>query len=296
MKYQQLLFSRSENVDYRWLLQPSRMSVNDLRILEDLFWSDSFRGYIETKKLFSMPIYCLHLASGSVLLEFRRTSHIDIEKREIDALQGIYVERELVWYFRFALTWLLSEHRSVLNVWDSGTIDFRQADLIRGKLSGEYLIDFGRLVGNLNTFPTSSFNEPSYANQRILEFNEQGYLELLTALYPSPNYERLNLEQFAFGVLSSEKHKYEMLDFVAYIGASTEATRMGSHLNVNETSSSLQGDSRNKSSKKPAPPTFENMVDSMKDTDRKSRTSEKRNPTKENDPFNMILRKLNLKK
>jgi hypothetical protein len=184
----------------------------------------------------------------------------------------------------------------VLNVWDSGTIDFRQADLIRGKLSGEYLIDFGRLVGNLNTFPTSSFNEPSYANQRILEFNEQGYLELLTALYPSPNYERLNLEQFAFGVLSSEKHKYEMLDFVAYIGASTEATRMGSHLNVNETSSSLQGDSRNKSSKKPAPPTFENMVDSMKDTDRKSRTSEKRNPTKENDPFNMILRKLNLKK
>ncbi|MCK6580680.1 MAG: hypothetical protein L6Q98_21520 [Anaerolineae bacterium] len=297
MKYQQLLYSRSENIDYRWLIYPSALTKNDLRTLEDLFWSDTFRSHIETEQLFTAPTYCFHLVKGSVLLEFRRTHYTDsTKKRAIDALQGIYVEREFVWYFRFALAWLLTEYRSLLDVWGSGTVDFDQADQVREKLSTEYLFDFGRLVSNSNPLPIDFSGDSRHQRQRILEFNEQGYLQLLAALYPSPNYTRLNLEQFAFGVLSSEKHKFETLDFVSYLG--------GSYGNIDKGNSSiilpnaLKSEEGAKNTENEAPPTpnFENMVDSMRGSPRKTRSSKTKKQTEDNDPFSVILRKLNLRK
>lgn len=219
MKYQQILFSRSINKDYRWMITSTYLTDNELHLIEDTVWSDALRSHPYVFQSPLRPVYHLNLSNASVVIELYRTNHKDSKERFIDALQGVVVKHSDLWYMRFALPWLLTECRSILNIWEIQGDELAQADNYTKIPSQEYLFDYNALNQRINN--NSYITTKPYPHNQSIDFNEEGMQQLIALLSPNANFSSLHLQQFAFGVLPQESKKFHGFNYIAYIGNKT---------------------------------------------------------------------------
>jgi hypothetical protein len=205
MKYQNLLFSRSFNQDYRWILTPSFLSSSDLDKLERLIWSDEGRRYLEGLSL--RPTFLIRLPNAYALCRFYRTNFTDSRKRPIDCIDGIAISLADSWFLRFALAWLLTDQTHILDSWKK--LDFDKVDSYTRKVPETQEFDLNSL-----TEKNSMLFDGHAPIRKEFPFSQSGFEKLVSYLYPSPNIEDLELLEFAYGVSPSMVSRYQSFDIV----------------------------------------------------------------------------------
>ncbi len=197
MKYHNILFSRTQNVDYRWMIVPEYINSDELRELESIIWSDDVRNYFSQSQQSDLcPFFLIEMASSYILVRFRRTAYHDSRKRPIDCIEGISVSLDQAWFLRYASPWILSNHWDLLDVWSG--IEFQKAeDLINNK-SEDFELNFGIMNEELNCL--GSIEERSEHSDSIT-YSEKGFNSVINRLSPYPYIPDTHLQimQIAFG-------------------------------------------------------------------------------------------------
>lgn len=217
MKYQNLLFSRSFNQDYRWILSPSILSSPDLERLERLVWSDEGRKYLDGLSVH--PTFLIRLSNSYALCRFYRTEFTDSRKRPIDCIDGIAVSSVDAWFFRFALAWFLTDKAYLLDSWKS--LDFDRVDSYTRKTPETLEFDLNTL-----TEKSSAIFDGHAPVSKEFTFNQSGFEKLVNYLYPSPNIADLELLEFAYGVSPSMISRYQNFEIVTPIDGKLSFTNL----------------------------------------------------------------------
>lgn len=137
MIYQALLYSRSLSKDYRWMIVPSKVSLESLKALNQLY-----NLYDQCKHAFGkssvLPLYCLNHPEATFLVSCGLSNHKDKDGRNIYCLQGISIPHEYRRHFWFILPWILAHYdgEGLLNTWRK--TDFSGADDIVCRTSENY--------------------------------------------------------------------------------------------------------------------------------------------------------------
>ncbi len=203
MIFQNFLFSRSTLEDYRWILVPDFFSDEDKRVLEELMWEEEIRPSLQTG--ISNPFsFCLFFLSKSYIIgRFWRTNYMDKNKRPIDCIDGIAVDKTEAWFLRFALPSFLTDQSILLNSWE--TLDFQSCDLIKGRPSEKTVLD-------LNLLPKVVLSENDNIEQ-LFSFDQIGFERLVRYLSPWSK-RRLDLLQIAYGIPASATSNFQDFNIV----------------------------------------------------------------------------------
>lgn len=219
MIYQALLYSRSFSKDYRWMIVPSRVSLESLKALNQLY-----NLYDQCKHVFGkssvLPLYCLNHPEATFLVSCGLSNHKDKDGRDIYCLQGISVPHKYRRHFWFILPWILANYDSegLLSAWRK--IDFSGADDIVRRASEDYSFKLDPLdesLAELMKTPKSPagklfIHEPTY-----ISFDTVGLKELSHVL--SSYHDCMD---FAFG---ATREMIKAFDFkvVAKVGSRSKA-------------------------------------------------------------------------
>lgn len=215
MKYQHLLFSRSINRDYRWMITPEYLSSSDLDSIVEYFWLDEIRYILP---IHPSTIYLFNLKNCSVLIRLCATKKTDKFGRRIDALQGICVPNYFGWYMRFVLPWILINVEKYLN--PINAVNFQNADTLAHTPSESYSFDMSQLnqlpLGITDLISLFKFNLGEQKIQKTLEFSEAGFKQLVELCMPvgrSP----LKLLQIAFGIPPEKVNIFASFDIISLL-------------------------------------------------------------------------------
>ncbi|MFN3532547.1 MAG: hypothetical protein ACK41Q_08580 [Candidatus Brocadia sp.] len=197
MIYQELLYSRSFSKDYRWMIVPQNVSMDNLKALNLLY-----NMYDKYKDAFSkssvLPLYCLNHTDATFLVSCGLSNHKDKDGRDIYCLQGISVPHEYRRHFWFILPWILAnyEGKGLLNTWKN--IDFSSADDIVRRASVDHSFKLDQLdesLAKLTQTPGSSSEKLPVNVPTYISFDKSGLKELSHLL--SSYHDCMD---FAFGV------------------------------------------------------------------------------------------------
>ncbi|MCF6158338.1 MAG: hypothetical protein E3K32_07165 [wastewater metagenome] len=199
MIYQELLYSRSLSKDYRWMLIPSKISVETLKTLNQLYnMYDKYKNTFNKSPV--SPLYCLNHPETTSLVNCCLSEHKDKDGRGIYCLQGISVARKYRRHFWFILPWILDGYnkQGVLNTWQK--IDFSHADEIVHHVSEECslkLDQLGESIAELTkTRASGSARERVPTHELVyIPYNNEGLKELSHLISSSYH----NCTNFAFG-------------------------------------------------------------------------------------------------
>lgn len=202
MIYKNLLYSRSENRGYRWILLPSFLTQEDGEKLQGLLLSDDFSSSLSpTDPLFS---FCLmRTAHAYILARLRKTEYTDNERsgrRPISCIDGIVVENKDAWFLRMAISWILTEYIDCLDSWKvigfEGSEELHREDPSLRVFQLSALDAMPKIISEPVDFPEVSINN--------LEFTRAGFSRLVQYLYPNGSESSLDLLQVGFGVSNRE--------------------------------------------------------------------------------------------
>lgn len=203
MKLHQLLFSRSLSQDYRWMLAPDWITSSDLKKLREIYYAyDEYK----TEKPFDdtslTPVYFINLRSVSALVICSPTNQTDQYSRQIYGLQGIAVPDDYKRHLWFALPWILSDYKKILNVWS--TLDARSADQLQKSPSPTINFDLNESNPSRLSVTPTEFHDKSK-----IEYSQSGFQKLLS-IVTSNTTPRID---FAFGVTSEleEAHEWDLI-------------------------------------------------------------------------------------
>ena len=213
MKYYPLLYSRSFEKDYRWMLIGPDMDLefySKLKIINDHF--DQIKEKINIDENNIPPLYFLVFQKYSVLLQNIKSNHTDKFGRAIYALQGIYVPNEYLRDFWYLIPWII-DSKKFINIWDN--INFETADEL--SMNTESIIELdleikfnNKFLNNLLLQPFRKIDEfPIY-----LPYSNIGYSVLLEFLL-SP---MIPITEFCYGISKECFNEINNINIVALLG------------------------------------------------------------------------------
>lgn len=179
MNAHRLLFSRSHSKDYRWIFS-SKFLSNENKALLDLIF-DNYKG--NYKRLFSQyeitPVHFLEFENAYVVIECVKTNSVDKDGRAIYALQGLCVAKTYKRHIWFALPWLMTSHKHLLDSW--GTYSYGELNKIQTSIEITTEIDlnsFEKLPSMLTNSSEISLNLHSV----MLDFSVEAYMQLVNLI------------------------------------------------------------------------------------------------------------------
>ncbi len=192
MRYQHLLYSRSLQKDYRWMILPTEITdaaVNKLNRLYNIYDRQKQRSSFSVTNV--LPTFLLKLEKSSVLFQLGKTHHSDAYSRDIYGMWGISVSKKERRSFQVELPQLLQDYQSILDPFER--IDFQDADKLTLTPSETYTLET-ESVSIRKLDPSLSANTKD--QRKEIPFTEEGY-QKLSDYFAMPGTPLVN---FAFGV------------------------------------------------------------------------------------------------
>lgn len=180
MIYQELLYSRSLSKDYRWMMIPPQVSLESLKVLNQLYnFYDTHKNIFRRSSV--SPLYCINQPETTFLVSCGLSEHKDKDGRDIYCLQGISVAQKYKRHFWFILPWILNNYDSeqILNTWQK--IHFSAADDMVRRISENCAFKLDQLDETIAelTKETKSITENLPAQVPVyIPFDKEGLKEL----------------------------------------------------------------------------------------------------------------------